>query len=161
MINTPSEGIVLNVEQQNQVNVLERRLHNLREEITVAKKELVELRDECEKINKERDYRAELLESVTEKTAQGEKDLAILLASTKDAQTSLEKLFEQDKKTRDYHKMKEDELGGRETKLSLAEDEHDKKYTQLHQNIDKLIEDQKLVRAARDTLAKAIEQSGI
>lgn len=61
MINTPSNNIILSIEEQNRVNFLENRLKNFQDEITIAKKQLEDTRIECDKVTKERIYQEELI----------------------------------------------------------------------------------------------------
>lgn len=157
--NDKSDEVVLSVADQNQVNLLERRLLNFRTEIGDAKKELEDLEVEIEKSKKEKEYQA-LLKYNLEVDVQNLTKLKTSL--TEETETEGKKLLEDRKLTRELIddvnerneilKNSEDVLKKREAKL-------DKDLSDFTEKIKKLEEDQAAVKRAKEILAKAIEDA--
>ena len=69
MITTPEENLILTPEEQKREETVKTRLLNLQNEVTIANRILSELRNDTERITKERNYQHSLLDELLPKVA--------------------------------------------------------------------------------------------
>jgi uncharacterized protein (DUF3084 family) len=86
MITTPTENTKLTLEQLQQLDVVETRLHNLTNETAIAMSSLNAVRNDCDRITKEKKYAQLQLDEINRQLTEAQN----LLASTTASQVQLD-----------------------------------------------------------------------
>lgn len=158
MIKTPKENsTVLSVAQQNQVNLLERKVVNLQEDITTNKKLQKELQAECDKLNKEKEYLTEVNEELSSKIKKEKVTLKNLLAEIKDSSDTLESNLKKASEDQKVLSQRLKDIEERENKVSSLEVELNKKVEDFNIKSSQLLKDQLSIKTAKDAFLKATE----
>lgn len=157
MITAPSESMPLSLAQLKQLDVFEKRLANLQEEVASTRKELIAIREETKIAVKERDYQQELLVADKERTAEAEANLGLV----KDQVLRVEKEFSSKVEAMDLlgieNKKKASELAEREKVLTSSEEEYGKRLAKFNVESKQLSEDKIAMQASMEAFLRAIE----
>lgn len=157
MIENTEANVKLTFEQLQQIDVTQKRLANLANEVNIASKKLNEERALCERVTKERMYQEELLADLTAKVGELKSHHFELNGHV---QVSSELLVTNTQKAQEIATMSEQklmELKEREDKLTSDERDFVEKKKEFNADFNKLSEDKVLVQSAKNVIKNAIE----
>lgn len=157
MIDTPTDNVKLTFEQMQQIDVVEKRLVVLKNEITISQNLLMGTRMETDRATKEREYQEELLSNLQSQVEDfsNKKDALVL-----DINSSIEindKLKLETTKMNEENHRKISEIVSRENELKIKEENFNKRMEDFNIKSSQLLEDQLSIKTAKDAFLKATE----
>jgi len=157
MITTPEPVIVLNEEQSKREETAKMRLSNLESEVGIATKNLGVLNKDIEKAIKEKKYQEELLEVLSPKVVQKERELEKLQSSLDQVERSLSVTLEREQSVLDAAALKTAELADREAKLALKESQLISQEEAFSTESQKQSEEREVLQKAYDAFSEALK----
>lgn len=157
MLDTPIENVKLTFEQLQQIDVFQKTLANINNEISINSKLLIGQRADCEKATKETAYQKELLSDLETKVDSTKKQLEELSSEVTSSQNLLDENTEKNKSLGVENQSRSEELNQKEKELENKFLEHDTEEKEFNIKFNQLSEDQLSVKTAKDAFLKALE----
>lgn len=156
--NAAGDNVILSVEQQNSINLVERRLLKLRDEIGDAKVESKQLTEEVDKISKAKDYQDKLLKGLEIEVAGLEERKKILDKEIKDGNKKQKDLVEKNTLVEEDLVNRTKVLKDKEEKFAVKEIEFNKSVADFNSKSAQLERDILATSEAKKILADAISK---
>lgn len=157
MIDTPSDNIKLTFEQMQQIDVVEKRLAVLKNEITISQNLLIGTRMEMDRATKEKEYQEELLSNLQTQVEDFSKKKDILINEINSSIETNDKLKEESTKINNENYIKISEINSRQSDLESKEENFNKRMEDFNIKSSQLLEDQLSIKTAKDAFLKATE----
>ena len=151
------KNVELTFEQLQQIDVHKKILANLESEVLNAQKVLAGTKLECERAIKDLAYRNDLLAEIEPKIESKRDELQELNRMVGEINAVKEKQEEEIRTANKIMSDKEQELRERDAKLSISEQEHNKKVEEHNKKSDELSRHSELVENAKSAFLKATE----
>ena len=151
------KNVELTFEQLQQIDVHKKILANLESEVLSAQKVLAGTKLECERAIKDLAYRNDLLSEIEPKIKSKRDELQELNRMVGEINAVKEKQEEEIRTANKIMSDKEQELRERDAKLSISEQEHNKKVEEHNKKSDELSKHKEMVETAKNAFLKATE----
>lgn len=157
MIDTPNDNVKLTLEQMQQIDVVEKRLAVLKNEITISQNLLMGTRMEIDRATKEKEYQEELLFSLQNQVEDFSNKKDILINEINSSIEINDKLKEESAKINNENYIKISEINSRQSELESKEENFNKRMEDFNIKSSQLLEDQLSIKTAKDAFLKATE----
>lgn len=157
MIDTPNDNVKLTLEQMQQIDVVEKRLAVLKNEITISQNLLMGTRMEIDRATKEKEYQEELLSSLQNQVEDFSNKKDILINEINSSIEINDKLKEESAKINNENYIKISEINSRQSELESKEENFNKRMEDFNIKSSQLLEDQLSIKTAKDAFLKATE----
>lgn len=157
MVITPEPIIKLTPEQEASLATYQLRLANLENEISIASRNLRVIKQDTEKIVKEKIYQQELYDQAKAQAEKESEKLATINSEVGTAQIELDKITELHKTTTLQIEFERKEIADRETVLSASESSLKNEQDYFNIKSSQLLEEQNAVNTAKEAFLKATE----
>jgi len=157
MIDTPNDNVKLTLEQMHQIDVVEKRLAVLKNEITISQNLLMGTRMEIDRATKEKEYQEELLFSLQNQVEDFSNKKDILINEINSSIEINDKLKEESAKINNENYIKISEINSRQSELESKEENFNKRMEDFNIKSSQLLEDQLSIKTAKDAFLKATE----
>lgn len=157
MIDTPTENVALTFEQMQQIDVVQKKLSNIQNEIVLASKLLNQTKLECQNVTKEKVYQEELLDTLKIKVSEIKNIHEDLNGKVELSKNTLEENNRKSKEIIQLYESKSIELKDKEEFLNIKIENHTKNVEEFKKESKNLLEEKKLVDNAKSIFSKALE----
>lgn len=157
MIDTPTENVKLTFEQLQQIDVFQKTLANINNEISINTKFLISERAECEKATKETIYQKELLGELETKVESIKIRLKDLGDNLNINRIELEEINKKSQTLGLVNQTRSEELDKKDKDLKINLEEYNKELEIFNVKFKELLEDQFSVNSAKEAFLKALE----
>lgn len=149
MYNPPTENITLTIEQ------LTNRVGNLQREVAQEIENLTVVRNDCERVTKEKEYQQELLTDISSRLETSKEEFAMLQTELQEAKNEFNSILTKGKVVESQNQEKSQALSDREDKLSLAEEEYNLRVKDLNTAQSALALEKLTVEKAKEAFVNA------
>jgi len=157
MIISPESNIPLTPEHDAEIAEAKKILNNIESEVSIATKNLRVIKQDWEKLTKDRIYQEELLEDLGGKVEAHKDILGSLNLSISESQIELSKTIEKNELLKKELSLMEDDIKVRKENLEKAEKELEKKVQEVSLQVSELNSDKLLIKKSKDAFTEALK----
>lgn len=157
MIEKNSKNIQLSLEQLQQLDVYQTRMTNLDNEIFSASKHLQEIRQDTDRLTREKEYQQELLNTLTKQTTDLEEKKQVLEIAVSTAEQSVEEYTKKVDDLRLEQSEQSSKIAEEMTILDTRKKQYHKEWSDIVVEKEGIENSRKEVEAARQIIDNAVK----
>lgn len=155
MNTSPTNNVQLTFEQLQQIDMFEKRLGNLQNEVNLAVKQLSVARTDCDRIFKEKEYQEKILTSLIGDVNNAKSELVIVISSLESNKVELSKTVESHRELHEELSKREVTVQKKESNLDSKLKEHESLTKVFNSQSKQLEQDRNAVEAAQEAFVTA------